>query len=153
MNFDSVNYSFLLQDFIFAMAAGFAVGGAKQFMAIFLPKGKKRLFVRDMLTAFLFAAAVFSFAVSFANYSDVRIYHILGALFGFLSFNFNFSTIFHKIFKKFFSKAKIKMLCYGKKVFGTICGLKQKINKSSKKCQQVAQNEDLKSENIWVYNL
>ena len=135
------------------MAAGFAVGGANQFLAIFLPKGKVCLFVRDMLVAFLFAAAVFSFAVSFANYTDVRIYHLLGAIFGFLSFDFNFSTIFHKIFKKFFKKSKNNILCYGKKVHGIICALKRKVNQKPKKLQQVAQNEDLKSENIWVYNL
>ena len=102
MNFDSVNYSFLLQDFVFAMAAGFAVGGANLFLSLFLYKNKISLWIRDMLTAFIFAIAVFSYVVSFANYPDVRIYHLVGALFGFLSFNFNFSTIFHKYSEKFF---------------------------------------------------
>ena len=84
MNFDVVNYSFLLQDFIFAMGAGFAVGGINRFLSLFLYKGKIRLWIKDMLVAFLFAVAVFSYVVSFANYPDVRIYHLLGALFGFL---------------------------------------------------------------------
>ena len=55
MNFDVVNYSFLLQDFIFAMGAGFAVGGINRFLSLFLYKGKIRLWIKDMLVAFLFA--------------------------------------------------------------------------------------------------
>ena len=153
MNFDSVNYYFLLQDFAFAMAAGFAVGGINRFLALFLYKGKIRLWIRDMLTAFIFSVAVFSYVVSFANYPDVRIYHIVGALFGFLSFNFNFSTIFHKFSEKIFSKAKNNMLCYGKKVYSTICAKRQKIHKKHKKQQPLAENTDLKNDNNWVYNL
>ena len=153
MNFDSVNYYFLLQDFAFAMAAGFAVGGINRFLALFLYKGKVRLWIRDMLTAFIFSVAVFSYVVSFANYPDVRIYHIVGALFGFLSFNFNFSTIFHKFSEKIFSKVKNNMLCYGKKVYSTICTKRQKIHKKHKKRQPVAENTDLKNDNNWVYNL
>ena len=153
MNFDVVNYSFLLQDFIFAMGAGFAVGGINRFLSLFLYKGKIRLWIKDILVAFLFAVAVFSYVVSFANYPDVRIYHLLGALFGFLSFNFNFSTIFHKFFEKFSKKTKNKMLCCGKKVYGIICAQKQKVLKKQKKQQPSPENTDLKNNDNWVYNL
>ena len=153
MNFDVVNYSFLLQDFVFAMGAGFAVGGINRFLSLFLYKSKIRLWIKDMLVAFLFAVAVFSYVVSFANYPDVRIYHLLGALFGFLSFNFNFSTIFHKFFENFSKNTKNKMLCYGKKVYGIICVKKQKTSKKQKKQQSLPENTDLKNNDNWVYNL
>lgn len=153
MIFEPVNYSFLLQDFLYAIAVGFAVGGINQIMLIFLPKGKKRLFLKDMLVCFIFAVMLFSYVISFANYNEVRIYHILGAVFGFLSFNFNFSTIFHKIFKKYFSAVKNKMLCCGKKVYSIICAKRQKNNKSEQNEQAASKNTDLKNKNIWVYNL
>ncbi|MBR2027850.1 MAG: hypothetical protein IKA10_02520 [Oscillospiraceae bacterium] len=153
MNFDSVNYSFLLQDFVFAMAAGFAAGGVNRFLSLFLYKGKVSLWIKDMLTAFVFAAAVFSYVVSFANYPDVRIYHLLGALFGFLSFNFNFSTIFHKFFEKIYGKIKNNILCCGKKVYHTICVKRQKVSIKHKKQQSLPEKTDLKNDDNWVYNL
>ena len=153
MNFEAVNYSFLLQDSLFAMGAGFAVGGVNRFLSLFLYKGKICLWIRDMLTAFLFAVAVFSYVVSFANYPDIRVYHLLGALFGFISFNFHFSPIFHKFFEKFFNRVKTYILCCNKKVYNTICGARQKIIKKHKKQQPVAENTDLKKDDNWVYNL
>lgn len=153
MNFSSVNYGFILQDFVFAMGAGFAVGGINKFLAIFLCGGKIRNAVRDMLVAFIFAAAVFSYTISFANYPDIRIYHLLGAFLGFLAFDFNFSTIFHKIFKKIYKLLKNKILCCNKKIHGTICGVKQKYSQKQKKQQQMAENTDLKKQDNWVYNL
>ena len=153
MNFAAVNYSFLLQDFVFAMGAGFAAGGIVRLVWLFLPTGKIWLWIKDMLAAFIFSVVVFSYVISFANYPDIRIYHLLGAFFGFLSFNFNFSTIFHKILKKFTNKFKNKMLCYGKKVYRTVCDLRQKVNHKYSKRQKVAKNDDLKNDEIWVYNL
>lgn len=153
MNFDSVNYAFILQDFVFAMGAGFAAGGINKLLAIFLYGGKIRNALRDMLAAFIFATAVFSYTVSFANYPDIRIYHLLGAFLGFLAFDFNFSTIFHKIFKKIYKLLKNKMLCCNKKMHSTICDVKQKYKQRHKKQQQPAENTDLKKQDNWVYNL
>jgi len=153
MNFDSVNYSFLLQDFIFAAGAGFAVGFLQQLLAVFLYGSKTKVAVRDMLTAFIFAVVVFSYTISFANYPDIRIYHILGAFTGFLTFDFEFSAIFQKFFKKIYKFSKDKILCCGKKVYSTICGLRQKYKKKDKKEIQLAKNTDLKNQDNWVYNL
>ena len=153
MNFEAVNYSFLLQDFIFAMGAGFAVGGVNCFVSLFLNKGKICLWIKDMLVAFLFAVTVFSYVVSFANYPDVRVYHILGALFGFLSFNFNFSAVFQKLFKKFAEKAKNNILCCVRNISSTVCVRRQKRTQKSNKRQNLPENNDLKNNDNWVYNL
>ena len=153
MNFDSVNYSFLLQDFIFAMAAGFAVAGVNSFLSLFICGGKAAVFVRDMLTCFLFAVAVFSFVVSFANYPDIRFYHIISAFFGYLCYNFNFAGYFEKFSKKIFSKAKNKMLCRIKKYYRTICVFAAKKRKKAEKQEKSDKKEPLKNGEIWVYNL
>ena len=121
MNFEAVNYSFLLQDFIFAMGAGFAVGGANCFVSLFLNKGKICLWIKDMLVAFLFAVTVFSYVVSFANYPVMRIYHIAGAFCGFRAFNIEFSKKLQNIFEKIFLFLKHKMLWMVKKCKSTIC--------------------------------
>ncbi|MBQ6929512.1 MAG: hypothetical protein IJN27_04335 [Oscillospiraceae bacterium] len=153
MNFDSVNYCFLLQDFVFAMAAGFAAKGISCVLSVFLHRGRAALWIRDMLTAFIFAAVVFSYVISFANYPDVRIYHLLGAAVGFAGFDFKFSTIFHKISEKILKIIKNKMLCLIKKARSIICGFGVKIRRTNKKEQKVAENTDLKNNNNWVYNL
>lgn len=153
MNFDSVNYSFLLQDFAFAVAAGFAVGGINRLLSVFLQSGKIALWIRDMLVAFIFAVVVFSYVVSFANYPDVRIYHLLGALFGFLSFDFNFSKIFHKFLKNFLRKIKHKMLCVWVRLCRIFCILTQNFAKNHKRRHKGRENTDLKNDNNWVYNL
>ena len=153
MIFESVNYSFLLQDFLFSMGVGLVVGVVNQLLSVFLYKGRTRLFIRDMLLCFVFAVLVFSYVVSFANYHIVRIYHILGALLGFWAYNINFSVIFQKFFEKIFLFVKNKMLCYGKKLLTTVCDLRTKSTIKRKKDQNVAEEVLLKSEEVIVYNL
>ena len=153
MNFDSTNYVFLLQDFIFAAAAGFAAGWIGCVLSVFMPAGRKVLWIRDMLTAFIFSVLVFSYVVSFANYPDVRIYHLLGALFGFLSFDYGFSAFLHKKIIKKIEKVKNKMLCFAARIFGTICVCVRKNRENNKKQQPEPKNTDLKNDNSWVYNL
>jgi len=153
MNFDSVNYWFLLQDFVFAVAAGFAAKGISCVLPVFLCRGRAVLWIRDMLTSFIFAAVVFSYVISFANYPDVRIYHLIGAAIGFAGFDFKFSTIFHKISEKFLKILRNKMLCLTKKACSIICGFGVKIRRTNKKEQKAAENTDLKNNNNWVYNL
>ena len=153
MIFESVNYSFLLQDFLFSMGAGFVVGVINQLLSVVLYRGKVRLFIKDMLVCFVFAVVVFSYVVSFANYQIVRIYHILGAFVGFLAFNINFSAIFHKFFEKIFLFLKNKILCHGKKVFTTVCDLRAKCTIKRQKEQNVTEAAPLKSEEVIVYNL
>ena len=153
MIFEGVNYSFLLQDFLFSIGAGFVVGGLNQLLSVFMYKGRIRLFIKDILVCFLFAVVVFSYVVSFANYQVVRIYHILGALLGFLSFNIRFAHIFHKFFEKFFLFIKNKMLCYGKKVFTTICVFCKKRTKRRHTDKETAQPNHLKNKEVIVYNL
>ena len=153
MNFDVVNYSFLLQDFVYAMAAGFSARLFNAVLSLFLYGGRLQLWIRDMLVAFVFSVLVFSYVVSFANYPDIRIYHILGALLGFLSFDFKFSTFFCKILEKFTNKIKHHILCCGKKLYSTGCVMKQKLKQNTKKEQPLPKNTDLKNNNNWVYNL
>ncbi len=153
MNFDIVNYSFILQDFAFAMGAGFAVGILDKFIKIFLSDNKILNSVRYMITAFLFAVIVFSYIISFSNYPDVRIYHLIGASLGFVTVDFGFSNIFRKIFILFFVKIKNYILYLIKKINGTICGLVQDINKNDKKQQEKPKDELLKKQDSWVYNL
>lgn len=153
MNFDSVNYCFLLQDFIYAAAAGFVAGGINQFLTVFLYGRKTLVWIRDMLAGFIFSVVVFSYVVSFANYPDIRIYHILGAFAGFLSFDYKFSTIFHKIFEKILTAVKNKMLCAFEKAATTVGVLYEKNRQKHKKGQTGAENTDLKNNNNWVYNL
>jgi len=153
MIFESINYSFFLQDIFFSMAVGLAVAIIHEIVSIFLYKGRIRLFIRDIFICFLFAVAVFSYVVSFANYPVVRIYHILAAFFGFLSFNIPFSKIFHKLSEKIFGFAKLKILYLYSKMKSIICVLSEKRRRKTQEKEQQGQKADLKTEEVLVYNL
>lgn len=152
MMFDTVNYPFLLQDFLFAMAAGFGVAFINQLLSAFFYRGRL-LFVKDLFVCFIFAVAVFSYVVSFANYPVVRIYHIIAAFMGFLSFNIPFSIIFQKISKKICEFLKRKMLCLHGKIKSTVCVVCQKITSKNKKDKTVTEERHLKNGEHLVYNL
>lgn len=153
MIFESINYSHLLQDFIFSMGAGFAVGVINEAAAIFLPGGKKTQFFRDVFLCMLLSFVIFSYVISFTNYPIIRFYHLLGGILGFLSFPFKFSIFFHKIVKNFFIKLKNKILCLVNKAVSIICDHRQKRRQKKENQQKTAETEDLQSKEVWVYNL
>jgi len=151
--FESVNYSFLLQDFLFTLAVGFAVGFINQLVSVFIYKGKIRLFIKDIFICTLFAVVLFSYVVSFANYPVVRFYHIIGAFTGFLSFNIRFSIFFQKISEKIFSFIKRKILCSFEKIKSVFCDLCRKKRQKWDETPKTEEKADLKTEDILVYNL
>ena len=153
MIFESINYSFLLQDFAFAMAVGFAVAVVNEAVSIFVYKGRRLVFIKDILMCVFFAAAVFSYVVSFANYPVVRIYHIIAAFVGFLSFNIPFSKFFHKIHEKIFGFLGHKILCVCGKIKPVICVFAGKRRQKKKAQQDALHKADLKSDEVMVYNL
>ena len=151
--FESVNYSFLLQDFLFTLAVGFAGGFINQLVSVFIYKGKIRLFIKDIFICTLFAVVLFSYVVSFANYPVVRFYHIIGAFTGFLSFNIRFSIFFQKISEKIFSFIKRKILCSFEKIKSVFCDLCRKKRQKWDETPKTEEKADLKTEDILVYNL
>lgn len=153
MIFESINYSFFAQDIAFSMAVGFAVALINEFVSIFLYKGRVRLFIKDIFICVLFAVAVFSYVVSFANYPVVRIYHILAAFLGFLSFNIPFSKFFQKLSEKIFDFIKIKILCLNDKIKSIICVFVEKRRHKTQEKEQQGQKAGLKTEEVLVYNL
>jgi len=153
MIFESIDYSFALQDFLFSIGAGYAVGFFAQLMSVFLYRGRIRIFVKDIAVSFIFAVTVFSYVVSFTNYPVIRIYHIAGGIIDCFCFSVQFSIIFQKIFEKIFLFIKNKMLCYGEKVSSIICDLRRKRAEKSKVMTDPAENEPLKKESELLYNL
>ena len=152
MIFESINYSFLLQDFLFAMAVGFVVGFINQLVSIFLCKGRAGLFVKDIFICTVFAVALFSYVVSFANYPVVRFYHIFGAFAGFLSFNIRFSIIFHKIFGKIYGIFEHKMLCVWQRIKSAFCTSWRKRATKHPESKEKGKNADLKTNEVLIYN-
>lgn len=153
MIFESINYVWLLQDFVFSMVAGFITAIFSQIIGIILYKGKIRLFIRDILTCLFFSVMIYSFIISFANYHILRIYHIIGGLIGFLCFNIKFSKIFHILFERIFKWNKSKILCVLKKINSTISVRRQKKAKSKVEKQKSTTDESLKTDIIYVYNI
>ena len=153
MIFESINYWFALEDFIFSISAGFVVAFFYQLLSIFLYKGKTAVFIKDLLVCTVFAVVIFSYVISFANYPIIRIYHILGGFLGFLAFPFHFSSIFHKFFEKIFSVLKNKILCYGKKVLTIVCERRRKSAETADIAPMEPTDEHLKSCEVLLYNL
>lgn len=153
MIFESINYSFALQDFIFSTAAGFAVGFINQVLSAFLGRGKTAVFFKDIIVSFIFAVTVFSYVISFTNYPIIRIYHILGGLLGFWCFSYRFSIFLQKSFEKILKYLKNKMLCYGKKLSTIICVFAENKVKKRDKSQKITEETHLQIEEVMVYNL
>ena len=153
MIFESVNYSYLLQDFVFSMGAGFGAAFVTALMFLPVPYGKRMLFFRDAAGCFVLAVAVFSYVVSFANYPDIRIYHIIGGFAGYLCFPNEIFLPVQKFSKKIFVKIFDNILCATQKLWSTICGLAAKHSSKTPSDAKEGQSEDLKTEEVWVYNL
>lgn len=153
MMFESVNYTFLLQDFAFAAAVGFAVAVTDQIVSLFIYRGRISVFFKDTAVCILFAVAVFSYVVSFANYPVVRIYHIMAAALGFVSFQLPFSGCFHKIYEKFLKKIKHYISCLLMSFRTILCGFAEKHRAKKIKKENFHKKTDLKKQDIVVYNL
>ena len=153
MIFESINYWFAVQDFVFSLGAGFAVGFVNQLLSVFFYKGKIPVLIKDMLVSFIFAVTVFSYVISFTNYPVIRIYHVAGCLLGFFCFPFKFSTFFHKISEKILKFLKNKMLCCFKKISTIICGCVEKRQRKNKSGQSEPKNDLLQREEELLYNL
>lgn len=153
MIFESVNYSFLLQDFLFAAGAGFAVAMVNMVLTVITPRTKPCVFAKDILVSFVFAVAVFSFVVSFANYPVVRFYHLFAALLGFLAFDGAFSTNLHNFLYKFLNSVKNKILCMVKKCITTVCVLVPRPRPKPQPPTDCGKTDPLKREEVLLYNL
>lgn len=153
MIFESINYWFALQDFVFSIGAGFAVGFVNQLLSVFFYRHKVLVFAKDMFVSFIFAVTVFSYVISFTNYPVIRIYHIFGGLVGFLCFPLKFSTFFHKIFEKIFRTFKNKMLCFFKKISTIICVRVEKKRGKAKSRHSESKTDHLQREEDLLYNL
>ncbi len=99
MIFDAQSYSLIFQDRIYSLAIGFVTGFVNQLLAVFLYKGKIKVFIRDILISFFFTVAIFSYSVSFANYNILRWYNVAFALLGAVLFTPCFSTTVNMIFR------------------------------------------------------
>ncbi len=153
MIFESINYSWLLQDFLFSIVAGFITAIFNQIIGIFLYKGKVRLFIRDILTCIFFSIILYSFIISFANYKIFRIYHIFAGIIGLFCFNVKFSEIFHNFFDKIIVRIKNKILCFVKKKYTTICILRSKKKEEHQKQTKTDKKDHLKTDDVYVYNI
>ncbi len=92
MIFEPQKFTYIVQDGIYSIAPGFIAGFFYRLLDVFMPKGKVKVFIKDLLTAVLFTVLMYSYVVSFANYRVLRWYNVLFGLAGMILFNPVFNT-------------------------------------------------------------
>lgn len=153
MTFHATSYPLLFQDFLYSIAAGFFVGFINQAVGVFFYRGKKILFIKDLVMAFIFSVVLFSFVVSFANYPVVRYYHIAGGAMGFFAFSPKFSKPVNMLTNICLGFAfKLVKNCYNH-IKNTFCNIIAKYNMEKKENTQKVKENLLQSDDILVYNL
>lgn len=153
MNFEVINYMFLLEDFVYCLAVGGITAFFNQVLCVFISKNKILVFLKDFTLCCIFSVLMFSFIISFANYKTVRIYHIFFGITGFLMFNLNFSNFFQKIFYNIFQWLKYHILCCKVKILAIIMERKQKMLKKAEKQEKITQNTPLPKQEDKLYNI
>ncbi len=147
MIFEPENYRFILEDCIYSLSAGFIVSFINEILKSVFYKTKIMIFIKDILISVIFAIVIFSYVISFANYSILRWYHILFSFTGFLLSRFSFSKILKLIFNLYFSGFSILLRHFKEKVSISV---KIKKKTDTKKCE----NDKilLKSDDVLLYN-
>lgn len=152
MIFEVQSYSFIFQDRIYSLAIGFVTGFVNQLLAVFLYKGKVKIFIRDILVSLFFTVLIFSYSVSFANYKILRWYNVAFALAGAVLFTPCFSTAGNLLL----SLAGVTVR-HGAKKTAAAAGEKIQIFRQKKivKNQKITQKnspEVLKRDEVLLYN-
>lgn len=152
MIFEAQRYSFIFQDAAYSMAVGFLTGFINRVLSSFLFKGKRRIFIKDIAVSFVFALLLYSYSVSFANYSVLRWYNVAAALAGLVLFSPCFDKAVQVIFQLAGAAAKHFLKGTAKKISEKI---KKENRKSAKKRKKIPQNNDeevLKVPDKLLYN-
>lgn len=152
MIFEVQKYNLIFEDAFYSLAIGFLVGFINQFLAIFLFKNKKAIFVKDVLVSIVFAFLIFSYTVSFANYKVVRWYNILFAILGICLFSPCFSKSGHILLLMFSSCVVFLFRMIKGKILSFFVKKKKKYNlkRNKNKCEK--SEENLKNNDILLYN-
>ena len=152
MIFERQSYSFIFQDAVYSMAVGFITGFINQLLAVFLYKGKIKVFIRDIAVSFIFAILLYSYSVSFANYKVLRWYNVVFALAGHIFFAPCFDSTVRMVLKLAAVSIRRAAIVPVRKI-----GIKllNKIKKFTEKRQKFTQKNDenvLKQTDIVLYN-
>ena len=152
MIFESQSYYLIFQDAVHSLGIGFITGFVYQLLGIFLYKGRKKLFVRDVATGLFFTVAMFSYSVSFANYPVMRWYMVVFAVIGMVMFTPAFSHRAHRILV---TVCSFIYSCVNRRSNKICVRLLENIKKKQLKKQKNTQknaSEVLKENNIMLYN-
>ena len=152
MIFEAQSYYLILLDAVHSLGIGFITGFVYQLLGIFLYKGRKKLFVRDVATGLFFTVAMFSYSVSFANYPVMRWYMVVFAVIGMVMFTPAFSHRAHRILV---TVCSFIYSCVNRRSNKICVKLLENIKKKQLKKQKITQknaSEVLKENNIMLYN-
>ena len=104
--FEPQRYLLVFWDGVYSMAVGLVVGFFYQLVSLFLYKGKVAVFIKDVAVSAVFALIMFSYVVSFANYSLLRWYNIAFGLVGWRCWPFAFSKMVNRWQNRIIKKVK-----------------------------------------------
>ena len=152
MIFSPQSYILIFQDAVFSIGVGFIAGFVYQLLGVFLYKGRRKLFIRDVVTGVVFAVLVFSYSVSFANYPILRWYMVLFAAVGMGLFTPCFSHGGNLLLK--LAAATTAFLATGrrKKIRGKLLYVIEKNKEKRQKIPPKNQPEVLKTNDVMLYN-
>ena len=152
MMYEVQSYALIFQDMLYSLAVGFLAGFINQFLAVFLFKNKKAVFIRDIIMSVIFTVLVFSFSVSFANYKMLRWHNVIMSLIGLIRYHPCFAKGGHLIVLLFSSVVVFVLRVI--KIYLNAFLHKQKLKISEKRkkseCEKIAEN--LKTEDKMLYN-
>ena len=152
MIFEPRKFSFVLQDALYSLAVGLVCGFINRLLSCFLYKGRRRLFVKDIMTGFVFALLSFSYAVSFANYKVLRWYNIFFALAGMLSFRPGFDRVVRLLSSLVLVTAGFFLKKSANAAITAIAGFKRKKVVKYQKNTQNLQSVPLQDDDKVLYN-
>ncbi len=147
MIFTPENHRFILEDCLYCLSVGFIVSFINEILKSIFYKNKIEIFIKDILISIIFAVVIFSYVISFANYSILRWYHILVSFIGFLLSRFSFSKIL-KLFFDLYFKVFWVVFKHLRENIKIKVKFKEKID--TKKCE--SKEILLKSKDVLLYN-
>ncbi len=152
MIFEPQKFTYILQDALYSMAAGFTAGFFYRWLDVFLPKGKVRVFIKDIVTAVFFSFVMYSYVVSFANYRVLRWYNVLFGIIGMILFD----PVFNTGLKILFSVVKLLLFTRLKRIVDVLMAERNKfISKQKEKYQKITPKNSpqlLKQDDKILYN-
>ena len=152
MMFEPQRYSLVLWDAVYSMAVGFVVGFFYQIVSLFLYKGKVAVFIKDVAVAAVFAVGMFSYGVSFANYSLLRWYNVAFGLVGWRCWPFAFSKVVNGWQNRMGRRAKTFLKASAEAFWGGLSHMVKTTAEKSKKNTQKNNEEVLKETEVLLYN-